>query len=188
MNNVKINNGTVHTQAMVKQGCQTCKHHSKLDKLYSYNSFHGKYVRDNICDYLWDKISGHWCISITSFVTTLFVFICIYFSFIIITNFMFWRSSSIRSFHCLKNIFSQLFLQSLQLLFTCRFQLSADPLWKMSLLIIICINNFMSVKFVDIKNFMPLWNLMPVCQTCTKFRPVQDLYYTKTSFISPMIM
>ena len=46
INNVDIHNDAVQTQIMVEQRCQTCEHHNKLDRLYSYNSQRGKNVRD----------------------------------------------------------------------------------------------------------------------------------------------
>ena len=56
LNNVEINNEAVQAQIMIDQRCQACEHHNKLDRLYSYNSQRGKNVRDNICEYLWDKV------------------------------------------------------------------------------------------------------------------------------------
>ena len=55
VNNVELNNEAVQSQLIVEQRCQSCEHHTRLDKLYSYNSQRRKNVRENICNYLWDK-------------------------------------------------------------------------------------------------------------------------------------
>lgn len=55
LNNNELSNEAVQAQRIIEQRCQSCKHHTQFDHLYSYNSQRGKMVRDSISQFLWDK-------------------------------------------------------------------------------------------------------------------------------------
>ena len=55
INNEFLDPEAVQIQMNVDQRCQSCDHHSKIDRLYSYNTQHGKQVRDVLSEYLHER-------------------------------------------------------------------------------------------------------------------------------------
>lgn len=55
INNVEIYHEAVVHQIDQERRTQCCQHHDKIDKLYSYNSSHGKRIRDALTEYIYEK-------------------------------------------------------------------------------------------------------------------------------------